>query len=80
MKKYKILVYTSNNNFLPACVMDEEQVESLREQLFDDDSDFLHIEDDTEEDQFYIQKSHIVGIDISEYIPTMRKVKKHEKN
>lgn len=62
MKKFKVTIITTQNDFLPCCVMDQEMIYALNKQIADKNFDFLSIEDDTVDKLFFINKSHIVGI------------------
>jgi hypothetical protein len=60
MKKYKVKVHTTSPDLLPTCVMDEFMLE---ETLMLEDTNFLRLDDDTEEKFFLLNVSQIVGIE-----------------
>lgn len=64
MRKYKVSIHTTCNDFLPEVIFDEFALAEFRKMLGEDET--IIIEDDTEDIEFYIQKCHIVGIEIKE--------------
>ena len=66
MKKYRVEIQTTSSEFLPTCLMDEEMIGVLKSTLLNQEVTFLTIEDDTFETCFFINKSHIVGIECIE--------------
>ena len=60
MTKYKITIYTSSNDLLPECIMDEFMLDEL---INLGNERFIKIEDDTLDNFFILNSDHIVGFE-----------------